>query len=322
MADDLSIPSPGIRSTSTSTTMRSGRYGAQQRAAKPGMDPDVRRMALFAGGIGGLLAVLIGISALTGRHSGEVPVIAADGRPIRVKPADPGGMKINQAENDVFSGGSDTRNARLGPAAETPDTTALRTAAADSDPAAETPAPAPSATLPASTAQPVAKAPSTPASSASSAQTVAKAPPAPAPAATPLASAQPTAKAPSTLAPSTSAAGAQNTVKAASVPAPAPRPVPAPAAALAPATATPPGHGPGVQLAALTTEQAAHIEWQALVKRMPDLLAGHQPIFSRTERDGRTYWRVRTSGFADVAQARGFCEKVRTKGGGCSVTEF
>jgi SPOR domain len=282
--------------------MRSGRYGTGQRAARPGMDPDVRRMALFAGGIGTVLAVLIGISALTGRHSGEVPVIAADTRPIRVKPADPGGLKVaGSGETDVFSGGSDTRNARLGPLAETPDTAALRTAAADSAPAAETPAPAPS-TPPAASAQPTAKAPSTPASPAPGAQIVAKAPP--------------------VSAPSTPAAGAQSTAKAAPVPAPAPKPVPAPAPAPAATTATATGHGSGVQLAALTSEQAARTEWQALVKRMPELLAGHQPTFSRVEHEGRTFWRVRTSGFADVAQARSFCEKVRAKSGGCSVTEF
>jgi hypothetical protein len=287
VADDLSIPSPGIRSTSTSTTMRSSRYGAQQRAARPGMDPDVRRMALFAGGIGSLLAVLIGISTLTGRHSGEVPVIAPDARPIRVKPADPGGLKINTAANDVFSGGSDTSNARLAAPAETPDTAGLRTAAAEpSAPAAEATAP-------------------------SAAQPAARIPPAPAPATT-----QPTAK--PAPAPSTLAAGAHAVAKVAPIPVPAPKPAPAPTPTPAPAT----GRSVAVQLAALSTEQGARTEWQALAKRMPDLLGSRQPTFSRTEHEGRTFWRVRTSGFADVAEARSFCEKVQAKRGGCSVIGF
>ncbi len=55
---------------------------------------------------------------------------------------------------------------------------------------------------------------------------------------------------------------------------------------------------------------------------MPDLLNGHQPNYTRTERDGRTFWRVRTSGFGDLAQAHSFCDHVRAKGGGCSVAEF
>jgi septal ring-binding cell division protein DamX len=233
------------------------------------MDPDMRRMALFAGGIGTVLVVLIAISALTSHRSGEVPVITADTRPIRVKPVDPGGLKVNAAENDVFSGGSDTRNAKLGPMAENPDTKALRMAAAETAPAAETPAPALSVTPPASVVQSTAKA-------------------------------LPTSVAPVA----------------------APRPAPVPAAPPIPAASAATAHGATVQLAALTSEQAAHGEWQALVKRMPDLLANHQPSFSRTERDGRTFWRVRTAGFADVTQARGFCEKVRAKGAGCSVTEF
>jgi hypothetical protein len=229
------------------------------------MDPDMRRMALFAGGIGTVLVLLIGASALTGRHSGETPVVTADTRPIRVKPENPGGMKIDGAENDVFSAGADTGNAKLAPAAETPDTKAWRSASVAPAPAAaEAPAPA-ALTLPAAMPQ-----------------------------------------------------------KAAAPPAAAKPPV----AALAPtkllvAAAPPaaPGHTATVQLAALASEDAAHGEWQALSKRLPDLLGGRQPSYSRTEHDGHTFWRLRTSGFSDAAQARGFCDKVRAKGVGCSVTE-
>ncbi|HBK07173.1 MAG TPA: SPOR domain-containing protein [Acetobacteraceae bacterium] len=77
-----------------------------------------------------------------------------------------------------------------------------------------------------------------------------------------------------------------------------------------------------VQLAALTSEESARAEWAQLAKKMPDLLGGRQPSYSKTERDGHTFWRVRTSGFSDVAQARGFCERVRAKGAGCSVADF
>jgi hypothetical protein len=93
-----------------------------------------------------------------------------------------------------------------------------------------------------------------------------------------------------------------------------------PAKPVAPPTAS--GHSATVQLAAVSSEEAARGEWQTLSKRMPDLLGGRQPSYSRTEHDGHTFWRVRTAGFADGAQARGFCEKVRAKGAGCSVTEF
>ena len=77
-----------------------------------------------------------------------------------------------------------------------------------------------------------------------------------------------------------------------------------------------------VQLAALSSEEAARNEWKQLSKRVPELLNGRQPSFQRAERDGHTVWRVRTSGFTDVAQARSFCDHARTKGLGCSVAEF
>jgi hypothetical protein len=260
VSDDLSIPNPGYRSA------RVGRYGTGQRVRSGGMDPDMRRMALFAGGIGTLLALLIGASALTGRHSGETPVVTADTRPVRVKPENPGGMKIDGAENDVFSAGADTGNAKLAPPAETPDTKAWRSASAQPNPAV-TDAPPPAAAT----------------------------------------------KADAAVQPKTVAAPT-----AAKPPVAAPAPTKLPVAAAPPATA---GHPATVQLAALSSEEAAHGEWQSLTKRLPDLLGGRQPSYSRTEHDGHTFWRVRTSGFSDAAQARGFCEKVKAKGLGCSVTD-
>jgi hypothetical protein len=88
------------------------------------------------------------------------------------------------------------------------------------------------------------------------------------------------------------------------------------------AHAAPSGHQPMVQLAALGSEDAARAEWAELVKKMPELLGGRQPSYSRTDRDGHTFWRLRTSGFTDATQARGFCERVRAKGAGCSVADF
>jgi len=235
------------------------------------MDPDTRRLMMFAGGLGGLLVVMIGASALVSRHSSEVPVVLADTRPIREKPAKAGGMKIDGAENDVFSGLSDAADAKLAPAAETPDTKAFQAAEAPHPAVAETPAePAPAI--------------------------VAKAPPAP-------------------VAPPAIVAPAPAVV--AKPPAP-----PKPQAAVADAHPAAGPHPAMVQLAALTSEESARNEWQLLSTRMPELLRGHQPNYSRTERDGHTFWRVRTAGFADVAQARAFCEHVRAKGNGCSVAEF
>jgi hypothetical protein len=271
VSDDLSIPNNAYRGT------RAGRYGTGQGRIRPGMDPDTRRLVLFAGGLGAVLAVLIGVSSLMHRGGTETPVVAADTRPLRVKPENPGGMKIDGAENDVFSGGSDTANAKLSAAAENPDTKSLRTAEASPTPA---PVIRPAVTA---SAPPAAK------------------PPAPA---THLAVSAPVPAAK----PASAVASAAKSEK--------------PSATAAESHAATAPHQATVQLAALTSEEAARNEWQMLSKRMPDLLNGRQPVYSRTERDGRTLWRVRTTGFADVAQARTFCERVRSKGAGCSVADF
>ncbi len=99
--------------------------------------------------------------------------------------------------------------------------------------------------------------------------------------------------------------------------APTPKPAAAPAKPAAP-VAVSTGKAQ-VQLAALTSEEAAKTEWQRLEKRMPDLLGGRKPAVLKTERDGKTFWRLRTGGFADTSEAAQFCEKIRGKGGICSV---
>lgn len=268
MSDDLSIPNPENRSAQV------GRYGTGRPVAKRGMDPDMRRMGLFAGGIAVVLVGLIGASALTGHRSTEVPVISAENRPIRVKPENPGGLKIDTGENDAFTSGSDTSGAKLTAPAETPDTRDLRSGGPSSPSAAPPPPARPAVT---------AIAPSTPAMTA--------------------------------IAPSTPA------VTAGTPPTPATKPPPP--ATVATGKATPAATGKlVVQLAAVSTEQAARNEWQLLTKKLPDLLNGHEPSYSRIDRDGRTFWRLRTSGFADAAQARGFCEHVKAKGASCSVADF
>ncbi|HYZ64183.1 MAG TPA: SPOR domain-containing protein [Acetobacteraceae bacterium] len=286
MSDDLSIPNPSYRNGD-----RAGRYNrAAKQQRRPGMDPDTRRLVLFAGGVGSVLLLLIAASVVTSRHAGQVPVVTASSDPIRVKPDNPGGLHVATAESDVFSGGSDTKNARLAPAAEKPDPQALQ--ADDESPA-----------QPALTQKP---APAGPSAFETPAPTK------------PVASAAKDAVAP-LVKPSTQAAAPA--IKPA---APAARPQEA-HAATTPAKqpeAHPTAHSVMVQLAAMTTESGAKEEWQRLTKRYADIFDGRTLSVSKTERDGRTFWRVRTGGFSDVAQAHAFCDKLRGKSSGCSIVEF
>jgi hypothetical protein len=193
---------------------------------------------------------------------------------VRVKPANPGGLQVAGAGNEIFSGGSDTGVDRLAPAPEVPNPQALR-----APPPKPAPAPAIAAAKPAA---PVA---------------------APKPA---------VATAPIVQAASRPAVAAESEAH--------PVPVQDRHAATAGERLAP--HSTLVQLAALSSEEAAKTEWHNLSRRMPDLLAGHQPSISKIERSGHIFWRVRTGGFTDPAQANSFCARVRAKGSSCAVADF
>jgi hypothetical protein len=246
VSDDLDIPSP---------TYRVPRH-------RRGMDSGTRRLAIIAGGLGGVLVVLVGGWSLLGPRSAGVPVIEADSSPLRVKPENPGGMSVSGSNEEILSDGADGNVGKLAPGSETPAPQDMQ--------AAKPPIVASAPPLPAAPPAVV---------------------PAPAPAVT--ASAKP----------------------------PVTALTPAPAHGVA-AEHPMGGKGTLVQLAALSSEDAAKLEWERLEKRMPDLLGRRQPAVSRIEHDGKTFWRLRTGGFTDIAQATAFCEQVRAKGNGCSIAAF
>ena len=74
-----------------------------------------------------------------------------------------------------------------------------------------------------------------------------------------------------------------------------------------------------VQLGTLPSEAAAQEEWKRLLLRQPDLLSGHVPVVIKAEKDGKTVYRLRTSGFSDSAQAGQFCDKMKAAGVSCLV---
>ena len=242
MRDELDIPIPAMGPASYRTARR-----------HVGMDPNTRRLALIAGGIGGALVLLVGAWSFSGHHRGGVPVVQADSGPLRVKPDNPGGMAVAGQDDAILSGQSDDKTA-MAPAPEVPAPQALQ--AQEQKPAA-----------PAQLAAPAAPA-----------------------------------------------------VQAAAPP--APKPMPARPAAVAKTAPPPAAHGPQVQLAAMGSEEAARIEWQRLERKLPDMLGGRKPDVSKIDHDGKTFWRLRTGGFASAAEATSFCDKAKAKGVGCAVASF
>ncbi|MFT8422447.1 MAG: SPOR domain-containing protein, partial [Gluconacetobacter sp.] len=95
------------------------------------------------------------------------------------------------------------------------------------------------------------------------------------------------------------------------------------APAVAPAAPAPVAGGRyGVQLAALDSQQAAEKEWARLTQHYPELFGSHTPVIERTERNGAVFFRLRTRGFASIAQATSFCEHVRLNGLACTLAGF
>ena len=269
MSDELSIP-------------RSPVYRVPRRR---GLDPLTRRLLLIAGGLSGALALIVVAWSSVGHHGGgQVPVIQADQRPVRVKPVNPGGMQIPGLSVDDSTDDTSASADKLAPGPETPDPQAL---------ARQTPAPA---TTPAARTEANGRSIGT----QTTASRTALAPP-PAEMRTP-----PVAAAP----PASTASASPAAVK------------PVPLASATTTDLRAPVGRTQVQLAALDTESAARQEWDRLSHRMPDLFGSHHPVFSRIDHDGRTLWRLRTGDFASEAQATQFCQLVRAKGGGCTVAAF
>jgi SPOR domain len=96
-----------------------------------------------------------------------------------------------------------------------------------------------------------------------------------------------------------------------------PAKLPLPPAALAP----PHAKSIAVQLQMTKSEAGAQAEWDKLAKQLPDVMGSHRPLFQKTNETGPAPWRLRTSGFADPAQAKAFCDKVKAKGGQCTVVD-
>lgn len=267
------------------------------------MDFGARRLALIAGFLVCMLVLAGSVwTALSGHRGGTPPVIEAARGPMRVRPENPGGMQLAGQNEDILSRDSSNRAGQLAPAPEAPAPQVLR---ARQQAAAAAAAASAAANGAGTGAVPV----SVPAASAAPGDGAVP----PAAAFPPVVAAAPVRPIPNPLA---------------SPPAPVTGPANAPAAEAARPSAVIEAARPSApgriqaQLAAVGSEQAAKSEWQRLNKRMPDVLAGRQPVVLKVDRDGKVMWRLRTGGFADQAQANAFCNQVKAKGANCAVATF
>lgn len=251
--------------------------------SRGGMDAGTKRLALVAGGLGALLVAGVGGWSLLGHHPAGIPVVQSLPGPVRVKPVDPGGMQLMGAQVAQTNG----------PAAQAlapgPEEAAPQTLQAEVDAARHADAPSP---------PPVAR-------------TVV---PVPVPVATP-----PGVTAPAAIVAPPVVAGTDAPVAAPARPVPATRPEPEPAAPVAPAATT---GAHAVQLAALDNDAAAHVEWSRLSKRAPQLFGHRAPTIVRVDRGGKSFFRLRTGGFASTADATAFCAKAKLAGIACTVADF
>ncbi|HTZ72196.1 MAG TPA: SPOR domain-containing protein, partial [Acetobacteraceae bacterium] len=74
-----------------------------------------------------------------------------------------------------------------------------------------------------------------------------------------------------------------------------------------------------VQFAAVPTQGAAQQLWQHLQQQIPALLSGRQPAIVRVTLDSQVFWRVRTDGFSDQADALAFCRQAQAAGVACTL---
>jgi cell division septation protein DedD len=243
-------------------------------------------MIMIAGSVlaaGAVIAALVwGFSRGSTRNA---PLIEADARPIKVRPDNPGGLRVPNQDELIFDrnrGARATAPGALAPEAEKPRVDQLRQQLAERA-AQEAARSAPPAAPPA----PAAAQPAAP----------------PAAARTPQPAAAPATPAP----PATTSA-----LTAPSLPAP----VPATADRFAPIA----NGRAQVQLGALPSEGAARGEWERLQRRVPEFLGNRRVSLAPLDREGQTtMYRIRTGGFADAATARAFCDEMKTRSIPCMV---
>jgi len=253
------------------------------RAQGQRLDPAIQRMAIAAGGVSIIVIVVAWIwSGIHPYTFGPPPVVSPPDTPLRVVPADPGGLVVPGADIPIMSGEmNDDGTPHLAPAGQAPDIAALDQAAGLNQPAPT--AQGQAQAQPAGQGAPVAGQPAQPAPQ----QT---------------ASATPSA----TDTPQSVTPAASQTPRPGST---------ATSAAQAEGLSV-------VQLAATRSEDGVLTVWGQLEQKFPDLLKGRQPEIIPAIVNGQSVWRLRIGGFASADAAKSFCDSLTSKGAACAVAAF
>lgn len=247
---------------------------------------------------------------------GVAPLIRAADGPIKVRPAEPGGMRIPDRDKEVLKTpterATEERVERLLPPPEEP----------VAPPPAEVAPPAPINPPP----PPVAAEPKPPSEAAMPpAPSPDELPPAirPAPAAGEAPQAPPSAPPAKPAQEAQEAQKAHETQKAQEAAAPAPE-QPEAAPAQTAAVPPPPLRAAGawrIQIGALRSDSDARARWQRLKRANADLLAGLDPQIERVDLGAGkgVFYRLQTGPFADQAKADALCDALKDRKLGCFV---
>jgi cell division septation protein DedD len=272
--------------------------------------------AIAVAGFGGVVAYGYLVYADRGGLT-PAPLVMADPKPAKVRPENPGGLRVPHQDKDVFGlGGKDGATTprplveTLLPLPETPlprptpSATPIQPVGAAA-PTAVSATPSPAATVTAATAAPV-QIPATP-SAVAAAGRGSEIPVNPS--AAPLVAPLPPPPAPSLRAavPSGSSAGAR------------PLADPLPALAAAPAAGAPSGRF-RVQVGAMRTEAEAREAWEKVRRKHPDVVRSLGASYQRVQVPGKgDFIRVQAGPLPDAAAARDICARLSRGGTECMV---
>lgn len=270
--------------------------------------------------------IFFGKSFFANRDQGDVPIIRAEVTPIKVRPADPGGMEVPDRDKLVYGAingeGAGSEVEHLLPPPEEPLPVPKQpevAAVVDQTPEPIMPKSAPEPVE----GQPMSLEPMALEPAKNTTKKAASTPPPPPPSSVPTSDAlSATSEPPSAPKPIATAPGTET------VAAPAPKPAPAPKATTQAktqdtnlASRLPTADTYRIQLAALRSQDRAEAEWKRLRKAHTDLLGKLGLSIVRVDlgEDKGIFYRLRAGPLANAEAAKSLCAKLSSRNVGCLV---